>query len=143
VLADMPRFDIHILLEDEPHLGSGGVKASACWASAAHRGHDSQRGFPRHRPEHPRPADLAQVGAPARRDLGLGALDAIRDAERTSSVSSRRGARIDVIAKRAKIWRDLLYHNYASKAAPFDEMVQQAISLREDLAMSDEAPGAR
>jgi len=80
-------------------------------------------------------------------------MGAIRDAARTRKriVQAARqefaqrgfaGARIDAIAKRAKIKKQLLYHYYASKAALFDEIVQQAIELREDLAMADEAPGA-
>jgi xanthine dehydrogenase YagR molybdenum-binding subunit len=39
VHADMPRFDIHMLTEDEPHLGSGGVKGigmlGTCGTAAA------------------------------------------------------------------------------------------------------------
>jgi xanthine dehydrogenase YagR molybdenum-binding subunit len=39
VQADMPRFDIHMLPEDEPHLGSGGVKGigmlGTCGTAAA------------------------------------------------------------------------------------------------------------
>lgn len=39
VHADMPRFDIHMLSEDEPHLGSGGVKGigmlGTCGTAAA------------------------------------------------------------------------------------------------------------
>ena len=39
VHADMPRFDIHMLPEDEPHLGSGGVKGigmlGTCGTAAA------------------------------------------------------------------------------------------------------------
>ena len=79
-------------------------------------------------------------------------MGAIRDAARTRKriVQAARqefaargfaGARIDAIAKRAKVKKQLLYHYYASKAALFDEIVQQAIELREDLAMADEAPG--
>src|SRR5262249_3728391 len=39
VQADMPQFDIHMLPEDEPHLGSGGVKGigmlGTCGTAAA------------------------------------------------------------------------------------------------------------
>ena len=59
-------------------------------------------------------------------------MGAIRDAARTRKriVQAARqefaargfaGARIDAIAKRAKIKKQLLYHYYASKAALFDE----------------------
>jgi len=79
-------------------------------------------------------------------------MGAIRDAARTRKriVQAARqefaargfaGARIDAIARRAKVKKQLLYHYYASRAALFDEIVQQAIELREDLAMADEAPG--
>lgn len=78
-------------------------------------------------------------------------MGAIRDAARTRKkiVEAARqefatrgfaGARIDAIARRAKVKKQLLYHYYASKAALFDEILQQAIELREDLAMADEAP---
>ena len=52
------------------------------------------------------------------------------------------GARIDAIARRAQITQQLPHHYYASKAALFDEILQQAIEVREDLAMADEAPAA-
>jgi TetR/AcrR family transcriptional regulator len=50
------------------------------------------------------------------------------------------GARIDGIARRAKLTKQLLYHYFASKAALFDEILEETIHERKALVISDERP---
>jgi TetR/AcrR family transcriptional regulator len=50
------------------------------------------------------------------------------------------GARIDGIARRAKLTKQLLYHYFPSKAALFDEILEQTIHEREGLVISDARP---
>jgi TetR/AcrR family transcriptional regulator len=50
------------------------------------------------------------------------------------------GARIDGIARRAKLTKQLLYHYFPSKAALFDEILEQTIHERESLVISEARP---
>jgi TetR/AcrR family transcriptional regulator len=50
------------------------------------------------------------------------------------------GARIEGVARRAKLSKQLLYHYFASKEALFDEILEQIIHERETLTISDERP---
>src|SRR5258708_1710289 len=50
------------------------------------------------------------------------------------------GARIEGVARRAKLAKQLLYHYFASKEALFDEILEQTIHERESLIISDERP---
>lgn len=79
-------------------------------------------------------------------------MGAIRDAARTRgkiveaaaqefAAKGFAGARMDGIARRAKVNKQLLYHYFANKEALFDEIVESVMQHKETTNMQDCAPG--
>jgi len=64
----------------------------------------------------------------------------VEAAKKEFSARGFAGARIEGVARRAKLSKQLLYHCFASKEALFDEILEQIIHERETLTICDERP---